>query len=233
MALSKRNCSKRASTAIFCVVAIAIFFCSNDYNPFTDPANARVYVTSSTFADHDSVALFETGTFRVVVAARQEVDSFVFSALKNRYWSDTVIKKTSSEEILDHGPYLFDVSFFDTGYQMVTQTTFRSNGERLSQKFEFRVYQPLYQKNVSGFFGDTLHLSTSAVPDDTKRDVRYHWDLGGNWNISSISSELEVLIPLFSPSRGNGSLLVSDLSGENESPAVTFSIPMRSIPSNP
>lgn len=221
--LSKKKIIVKATVGIFCSTAAILLFCSSEYNPFTDPSNARVYFSSPGFVDSDSVALYETGTFRVVVSAREAIAFFTISAPKNRYWTDTVIQKTSSSDAaLSRGPYLFDISFFDTGQQKVTLTTSRSNGEELQDTMEIRVYQPLFQKNVTGYFGDTIVLHTSAVPDD-KKGVLYHWNLGGNWNIASVSNRCAVPIPLFSPSRGTGSLTVSNLSGQMMSPAFTFS----------
>ena len=202
------------------VAAMAIFFCSKDYNPFTDLTNAKVHVTSWSFAGRDSVALFETGTFNVVVALRQEVDSFAFHALKNRFGTDTIVRRPSAEKEIQGGPYSFQVSFFDTGSDTVTLTTFRSNGEKLSQDFPVRVYNPLQQENVTGNFGDTIVLLTMNVPDN---DAVYHWNFAGESEVSSPFHRFSTSFLLFYPVAGKGTLWVSDHSNKTKSPAVAFS----------
>ncbi|MBN1306381.1 MAG: hypothetical protein JXA18_00590 [Chitinispirillaceae bacterium] len=222
MALNKKSFIKNGIVVFFSLAAGVALFCNNDYNPFADPDNANVYVTSWTFTGKDSIALFETGTFTMVVAARYVVDSFVVLAPKNRYWTDTIVKRASPGGCIDGGPYSFEVSFFDTGRQTTTLTVFRSNGRIVEQDFPVRVYNPLRQEDVSGFFGDTLLFLTTTVPDE-KKGVLYYWSLGGNWNGTSVSNRLSAFVPLFSPPRGEGLLWVTDLSGNNRSPSALFS----------
>ncbi len=203
-------------------VAMAVLFCNRDYNPFTDPSNARVFITSWSFEGRDSVPLFETGTCRMAAAAREMIDSFVISVPKNRYWQDTVVRISDNEESGEKGSYYqFEVSFFDTGLQSLTLTTYRANGEVLKEQLDVRVYNPLKQRDIIGFFGDTIDLFTPPVSDE-KRGVVYHWRMGGSWEASSVVSLYSAYIQLFSPQIGKGYLWVSDLSGSKRSPAVEF-----------
>lgn len=207
---------------VVCASASLFLFCVNDYNPFNDPANAKVYLSSETFSEKDSIALYETGTFEVLVAARQEVDSFTFQATNNRFQVDTTLRASSSNGLSKPGPYRFEVSFYDTGLQAVTITTYRSNGEVIPQDFTFKVYHPLRQEDKNGYFGESIVLETPPVPDEDL-GVMYHWNFGGNLTISSVTSEDTVKLPLFSPRLGSGELWVSDLSGKNITPSVFFS----------
>jgi hypothetical protein len=217
MAPVKKYCLKNGRAGITIVAAMAFLFCSKDYNPFTDLTNAKVHVTYWSFKEGDTVAIYETGIFKAVVALREEVDSFKFHAPKNRFWQDTTVR-TPPDGIIDGGPYLFRVSFFDTGRDSVTVTTFRSNHEAISQDFSVLVRSPLLQKSVRGYFGETLYLNTPKVPDT----VLYHWKMGDNWHISSVSDSNPVSLPLINPPSGQGWVSVTDLAGKNESPAVSF-----------
>ncbi len=209
---------KGGSAAAALIAAMAILFCSRDYNPFSDLTNAKVHVLAWSFTGRDSVSIYETGTFKVVVALREEVDSFTFHAPKNRFWRDTTVR-APIDKIINGGPYWFNVSFFDTGRDTVTLTTFRSNGEILSQDFSVRVRNPLLQAKIRGYFGDTVLLSTPTVPDT----VLYHWRLEQSWRTSSVSKLVKVSLPLINPTSGLGWLCVSDLAGNHASPEVPFS----------
>ena len=222
MTIIRNTPTKKVHTGLLLTTLLTIFFCSEDYNPFTDPANANVYITSWSFSGKDSVSLYETGTFTILVSARREVDSFSLSIPKNRYWTDTVIKTENPLIPLDGGPYHLDVSYYDTGLQRATITTYRSNGERLPQDFYVNVYNPLWQEDVSGEFGDTVVFYTTNVPDE-KKGIRYHWNLGGNWHVASNSSRFPAVVSLFSPEDGQGSLWMSDLHDSCRTPTVNFS----------
>jgi hypothetical protein len=199
------------------VSAMAILFCSKDYNPFSDLTNAKVHVLSYSFLNRDSVPLYETGTFTSVVALREEVESFSFHAPKNRFWRDTTVR-ASADKIIDGGPYVFRVSFFDTGYDSVTVKTFRSNGEMVSQTFAVRVYNPLHQGPVSGYFGQPFNLQTAGVPDT----ALYHWNFGISWHTSSVVNQVQSSVSILNPRHGTGKLKVTDLAGNNPTPEVEF-----------
>ncbi len=200
-------------------VAALCAVCTKDYNPFADLTNAKVHVLSWSFSGRDSVALYATGTLKTVVALREDVDSFSVAAPKNRFWADTTVRKTSQGAAIDGGPYSFSISFYDTGVQTVTVSTYRSNGEVLPEHFSVRVFSPLRQDTIKGLFGAVVTLSTLPVPD---KDVFYHWNFGGGRKDSSVSGSSAVLFTYFTPTTGNGSLLVTDLSGNHPTPICTF-----------
>ena len=200
--------------------AAIVFFCSKDYDPFADLTNAKVHVLSWDFAGKDSVALYTTATLKVVVAARDEVDSFSVSAEKNRFWKDTVISGGARGEPMGGGPYFFSVSFYDTGIQTVSMKTYRSNGEMLPLDLSVRVFSPLRQIDIdTGYFGDKTLLFSPPVGD---HNVFYHWMFGKSRRDSSVANRMEIVFPLFTPSRDTGKLWVSDLSGNHPTPASTF-----------
>jgi hypothetical protein len=214
---------KSGGVGVCCIAAAVMFLCSKDYNPFTDLSNANARVTSWSFTGRKSVPIYETGTFKIFVALREEVDSFSLSSPKNRFWKDTVVKSASASEALKAGPYFFDVSFYDTGEQKTTLTTFRSNGDNPTQDFIVHVYNPLHQEDINGSFGDTIILFSKDTVPDQRKGVLYHWKLEGTWSDVSLSNRLAATFVPFSSMRGSGWLWVSDISGKCESPRVSFS----------
>ena len=200
--------------------AAIVFFCSKDYDPFADLTNAKVHVLSWDFAGKDSVALYTSATLKVVVAAREEVDSFAVSAEKNRFWKDTVIGGGGRGALMGGGPYFFSVSFYDTGFQTVSMRTYRSNGEMVPQDLSVRVFSPLRQIDIdTGYFGDKTLLFSPPVGDG---NVFYHWMFGKSRRDSSVANSMEIVFPLFTPARDTGKLWVSDLSGNHPTPSYTF-----------
>ncbi len=177
---------------VFCagllgICAVALF-CGKDYDPFTDITNARAHVLSCTFAD--SIPVYTTGTLEIGVALRADVDSFTVSANHNRFWSDTTVAKPATAS------YMFSVSFYDTGMETLTVRTCRASGGTVSENVVVRGTLPLRQADLTGFFGDSLFLSTPRVVD---RDVFYQWDFGGGRVVESTrdsaSTVLETGLP--------------------------------------
>jgi hypothetical protein len=213
------NLNKPKTIFLFAAIAL-LLLCSKDYDPFTDLTNAKVHVLSWDFAGKDSVALYTSATLKVVVAAREEVDSFAVSAEKNRFWKDTVIGGGGRGALMGGGPYFFSVSFYDTGFQTVSMRTYRSNGEMVPQDLSVRVFSPLRQIDIdTGYFGDTTQLFTPPVGDG---NVFYHWMFGSSRGDSSVANRMEIVFPLFTPAHDTGKLWVSDLSGNHPTPPYTF-----------
>jgi len=216
------NIKTRIWIAVDLLIASAglLLFCSRDYNPFTDLTNAGVHVVSWPFTGKDSVALYTTGTLKAVVAVRNEVDSFVVSATGNRYWTDTTVRRTAGGTPIDGGPYSFRISFFDTGEQKISVTTYRSNSEAVSQVVVVKCYNPLSQKTIAGYFGANTRLVTTPVGDT---EVFYQWDFGANRIETWPTDTHTVILPYSSPSSGTGLLRVTDFFGKHNTPPVVFS----------
>jgi Concanavalin A-like lectin/glucanases superfamily/Domain of unknown function (DUF2341) len=197
---------------------LAMVFCSKDYDPFADLTNARAHVLSCTFARSDTVGLYSTETIVIAVSGRDNVDSFSLHSAHNRFWQDTTVRRESAGEIIPPTTFSFDVSFFDTGVQTVSVTTWRrSIGESVTQDLPVRVTSPLRQADVTSFFGDSTLLCTPPVSD---RDVLYEWDFEGVATKSPRDSVMAVL-----PGEGSatGFLRVTDLAGNHATPLFSFS----------
>jgi hypothetical protein len=202
------------------LVSVAVmFFCSKDYNPFDDLTNAKVHVLSWCFQGMDSVSIYATGTIKTVVALSEEVDSFKVSAGKNRFWSDTVIHRRPGPVSANGGPFLFPVSFFDTGIQTVTVMTFRSNGEVIPEEFSIRAVSPLHQRAVQEVYGVPFSVSTPKVAD---KDALYHWHFGPGREIGAVAESTSVTFTNVQQIQGKGALWVTDLSGNHPTPADSF-----------
>ncbi len=207
------------ATLLACTCAVV--FCGKDYDPFTDLTNAKAHVLSWSFSGADSVPVqvYSTGTIQIGVAARDEVDSFCLHASRNRFWQDTTVRRKPGGSLLDASAYSFSVSFFDTGVQSVYVTTWRSNGESAAEKVSARVTFPLRQRDVSGFFGDSIALSTPAVRDN---DVFYQWDFGGGRHVKSPRNSAKASFS-GGPASGAATLWVSDVEGLHATPLSVFS----------
>jgi Domain of unknown function (DUF2341). len=206
-------------SAIVTAAIAVLLFCSKDYNPFDDLTNARVHVLSWCFPDMDSVSMYSTGTIKTVVALSEDVDSFKVSAGKNRFFSDTVVRRRNGPVSLNGGPFLFPVSFFDTGLQTVTVMTFRSNGEVIPEEFSIRAVSPLHQPSVQQIYGVPFRASTPGVAD---KDVQYHWNFGPGREISSLAETCSVTFTNGQQISGKGAVWVTDLAGMHASPADSF-----------
>ena len=206
---------------VLLAAAIAVMFsCGKDYNPFNDLTNAKARVLSWCFQGMDSVSIYTTGTIKTVVALSEDVDSFMVSAGKNRFFGDTVVRRHSGPASVNGGPFLFPVSFFDTGMQTVTVTTFRSNGEVIPDEFSIRAVSPLYYGDVQKDYGVPFLASTPGVTD---KDVQYHWYFGPGREVSALAETLTVTFTNGQQVLGKGAVWVTDLSGMHASPADSFS----------
>jgi len=194
-------------------------FCSRDHSPFDDLNNARAHVLSWTFSGKESIPVYTTGTLEIGVALREKVDSFTVSAPHNRFWSDTTVKRASPDEMLDAQAFTFSISFYDTGMETVSVRTHRVSGGMVAENLVIRTTLPLRQSDVSGFYGDTILLSTPRVND---RNVFYQWDFGPGRLVKSMGdSAFAVLVD--GSASGTATVKVTDPSGDHATPARTFS----------
>jgi hypothetical protein len=207
------------SRIALCAWLFAVVFCSKDYNPFSDITNAKAHVLSWSFSDSNSVQVYSTGTLQIGVAARDEVDSFSLHAARNRFWQDTTVRRKPGEALLDASAYSFRVSFFDTGMQTVSVTTWRSAGESVTENISTRVKFPLDQADVTGFFGDSLRLCTPPVRD---KDVFYQWEFGAGRVVKSPKNSASAVF-FNGTASGKGMVRVTDLEGGHTSPVRVFS----------
>jgi hypothetical protein len=205
--------------AVLCAGTALFFFCARDYNPFTDLTNAKAHILSWSFSGSDSVQVYSTGTLQIGVAARDEVDSFCLHATRNRFWQDTTVRRKPQAALLDASAYSFNVSFFDTGVQTVTVTTWRSAGESVTESISARVKFPLDQADVTNFFGDSIRLYTPPVHD---KDVFYQWKFGPDRVVKSPKNSASAVF-FNGMASGAGMVWVSDLEGLHATPLSVFS----------
>ena len=196
----------------------ALFVCSKESNPFSDPSNARVIVKSKTFANAGTIDIFTTETLVAVIAVRELVDSFSVIAADNRRAQDTVTRGGPSSPLASN-PYTFLFSFTDTGRQRIIIATYRHNGEKVYQEYDVTCRTPLQQDTIRGSYGDSIPVSTRPVGDS---DVIYHWDFDGVNAVSSQKPFSIAVVKLTASPRSQGALWVSDLSGSHASPKVPF-----------
>ena len=197
-------------------------FCSNDYNPFADPANARAIVKYKSFNDVDTTSIFSTETLQVVVSGRDLVDSFSIAAPANRFFKDSTVRARPAPAI-PPTVFTFFMSFIDTGWQDVSVSTFRKNNEKVSVDFSLFCTSPLRQNDINATYDDSIVLSTKPVAD---AGVLYHWDFGNGLIVEKAVPSLEILIKSLLSGK-QGALWVSDNMGKNNSPKSPFSFTIR------
>jgi|WetSurMetagenome_2_1015567.scaffolds.fasta_scaffold04585_2 hypothetical protein len=212
---------KRISRYLFIPLAFlaALLCCSREQNPFTNYANAGLYLVHQSLHDGDTLQIFSTESLQVRVTVKELVERFSVSASANRLWPNpetTVVASQFSQE-----PFSFLVSFYDTGWQTLVTTVNTTNGDETSDTMRVYLRSPLHQDSVSAFARDTIVLRTPRVHD---RDVTYYWTLGAGVTYASpVCSTAAALTPAFF--YGRGCLWVWD--GTHTSPRDSFNFYLR------
>jgi hypothetical protein len=207
--------NRMSSRTIASIIAACLLFCSREYNPFSDFNNAGAFVYHSSLKNLDTVGIFSTETLEVSVAVKELVDSFCVSATANRLWlspESTITNKAFANE-----PFQFLVSFFDTGWQSIRVTSFRTNTTHSEETLAVYLKSPLSQAPISAVALDSVTLRTPRVRD---HDVTYFWSFGPGFRFISpvCSTTAAISAPVTS---GKGALWVWD--GRVSSPADSFS----------
>jgi len=201
------------------MLSTAFVFCGRESNPFSDYANAGLYLERQSIHNRDTLEIFSTETLQVRVDVKELMDSFSVSATANRLWTSaesTVVKSDFSKE-----PFVFLVSFFDTGLQSVVTSVYKSNGARVVDSMHVYLKSPLHQDSLFAFARDSVTFRTPRVKD---RDVIYNWALGASVRYASplCSTRVSAAAPFYA---GMGSLWVWD--GRHVSPADSFFFSLR------
>lgn len=208
---------KTLKLVIISLIAVGLF-CS-EYNPFDNPANVKMVVMDGQNSiNTDTVAnIFSSETLYVMGSVREEIDSFSVTVNKNRNFSDTTIIAPIIE-----GNYKFPFSFYDTGFVSIVLTTYRKNGDDITEEFEIYVRNPLDQDTliISEFVAETL--STTPVTDT---GIVYYWSLSPSleeiYTYSQKSNRFTGNITEFNHNSSDGYLWVEDGEG-NVSPLTQF-----------
>jgi hypothetical protein len=213
----------RLSAVLFLsLLSMALFFCADRNNPFADVSNARVHIVDPPFgtaAQGDSLRIFTTYSFNVVIALCEEVDSFCVIIPSNRL-GDTLVYRNGDPKAFGAELYPVSFSLCDTGLIPITIRTCRSNGDKADEVYAVRAVSPLKQTTVIGLFGDTLSLATAPVGDI---DVWYRWSFGEIALVKSAYPTYRGPAPLIIEPSGTGYLWVSDIRSQHCSPRIPFS----------
>ena len=114
----------RLSAVLFLsLLSMALFFCADRNNPFADVSNARVHIVDPPFgtaAQGDSLRIFTTYSFNVVIALCEEVDSFCVIIPSNRL-GDTLVYRNGDPKAFGAELYPVSFSLCDTGLIPITQ----------------------------------------------------------------------------------------------------------------
>ena len=197
-------------------MVLPAFFCTDDYNPFTDVHNAQAYLVTG-FSEGDTVDIFSTETVDVALAVKELIDTFSLHAGANRYFSDTVIARDSRGWPTGRSGRYF-ISFYDTGWQEISCITRRSDGEVAVQRRSCYARSPLRQAPLVDTLGAMVCLSTVPVRD---RDVMYSWSFGEGMVVQSVPHIICREIPVNAVSTV-GQLWVTELNGSYASPRTPF-----------
>lgn len=192
---------------------VSLTGCIDEFNPFIQ-SNANVTLTTP-FKNGDTVTVFSTFTVKLQPHVQEYIDSFSITVPGNRYWQDSMITKVDNSFLSN---YLFNVSFFDTGKQHLTLTTYPSR-KQTDNVLLLYAQSPLYQESVTSFWGDTVTLKTARVADN---DCYYCWDFGKGTVITSLIPETTCVVKNSAGVDSEGHLWVMDFSGNHHCPAVSF-----------
>jgi hypothetical protein len=204
---------------VLLLLAAAFVFCSRESNPFSNYANAGLYLVHQSILDRDTIDIFSTESLQIRVTVKELVDSFSVSTTANRLWQKADSTVASSE--FSKEPFTFSVSFYDTGWQSVVTSVYKKSGQHVVDSLHVYLTSPLHQDSVVAFVHDSLTFLTPRVKD---RDVIYNWALGASTVYSSplCSTRVSAAAPFFA---GRGRLWVWD--GHHVSPADTFFFSLR------
>lgn len=212
------RCRPQALYRLLGIAALLSLSCTTLYNPFEDEANCRAYfaATEPGLMDGDTVGLYQTRTVYVSTLLPALIDSFRFLAPASRISSDTTLVYPAE------GPHSFQTSFFDTGMQKISLSTFRPSGQTTLEYLTVRVVSHLAQRDIDTVADAQIHFTTPAVPDS----AWYHWSYGYplTQTVHSPVSEFSVRVP-FAGTLPGSLWVSSDPSGLSHcTPRVTFSI---------
>jgi hypothetical protein len=195
-------------------ICMVFLFCTQPYNPFTDYENAGISIEHQTFFSGDTIEVFSTQSIQVIVTAKAMLDSFRISASGNRLWnkSDSLVKSQDfSKE-----PFTFSFSFYDSLQHQIFLTSFRTNGQSVSETLMVFARVPLGQDDIHCFDGQRITLKTTPVQD---AGTGYYWSLGAGSVYFSPICSVSVIVHAAKTS-GMGAVWVSD--GTWHSPADSF-----------
>jgi len=222
LVLANSGFSMECFNRFFLFSVMTLFFmcvCTRDYNPFTDPANARASVFAVSFKNNDTINIFSTETLSLKIEVRELVDSVVCAALHNRRNPDKIVIKDTTTHILSATPYTLLFSFCDTGKASISISTFRHGIENIVTEYSLYCISPLNPVPVNGYYGKSIKLSTAPVVD---KDVMYHWDLGNSLVINSPNPDTTIKVLYFQPLTDPWQVWVSDINDNHKSPCVKF-----------
>ncbi|MBD3420434.1 MAG: DUF2341 domain-containing protein [Chitinivibrionales bacterium] len=184
--------------------------CFEPENPYIRQELAQVKVSGLSELDGDTVEIFQTLELEGTVLLAAFIDSFKMAADDNRFESESRVRRGGDSTD-------FTVSFFDTGHQQITLTTYLTDGSKVSQSATLYCTSPLDQKDITRRYGETAQLATPGVTDK----VQYVWEFPHNREFIQDTNEAVVLFDK-SYQSGIGRLYVR--AGGHQSPARLFNL---------
>jgi len=145
---------------VLLLLAAAFVFCSRESNPFSNYANAGLYIVHQSIHDSDTLDIFSTESLQIRVTVKDLVDSFSVSTTANRLWQKADSTVTSSE--FSKEPFTFFVSFYDTGWQSVVTSVYKKSGQHVVDSLHVYLKSPLHQDSVVAFAHDSVTFLTRA-----------------------------------------------------------------------
>lgn len=214
----------RSTTALALLALCVLWGCSDETNPYLDPAKSGISVVAydavggDTLQHGDTVQIFSADTVFVLLMLQAHVDSFVFEAHDNRLWmpGDTVVRHAAFG---DKYVFPFVVSYYETGLDTIRARAFLSNGDVLADSLIVTRASPLNQQQVQAQAGDLVELSTTPVADDF---VLYVWKVGQD---SVVNDQPNTVTQFASPMFAQGELYVK--LGGVRSPSQQFQVVVR------
>ncbi len=204
---------------VLVMLAGVLIRCQSPYSPFSDYSRARIHVVAQTFemGAKGSVEIFSRETLSCVVALPQLVDSCVVAIPNSRlgthfsFAMDSLVRLSSPT-------FKINFSLVDTGLSKIALSTYRKNGEILSDVIWIKAISPLYQSPIDVENGTKVTFSSDSVKD---KDVLYHWQIGSHMLIVS-SFALQEALYSASTTDTLGYVWVSDSREKFISPKLPF-----------
>lgn len=203
------------SFVFFSLFTIFIFFqCSDLKNPYLNSSSSKAALKKLSVWEGDTVEIFSHDSIAVDVYLREHLSHYSLNIDANRYWKDTSIDASNFNKTQTRYP----ISFYDTGWHDLILTSYRLNGDSISESIHIYAKSPLKQNPLEINAGDTVTFSTSPLSDD----VFYIWDLHNNTVIKDYKSTTKYYFEK-APSSSIGELYAAD-KNDHQSPKTYFTI---------
>jgi hypothetical protein len=202
----------------FSLISVLISMVCTEYpNPFLDQSLSKATIESKTFQNGDTVLIFSSETISVVTYLREHIKEVSVHIDNNRFWksSDTVFH----EEDLSPDPIIIPISFYRTGWNKIEITTTYKNDQTTIEVDSLYARSPLAQQQITAMVGDSIHLKTEPVKDNS---ILYVWDFRDGFVVKEYTPQYDFVLKS-SLSSLVGELYVVDPNNVRSLPPFYFS----------